>query len=137
MTCATTGRIEHGTTRTSPNDSPLTIGLGWEYYKNLSQKDFENRFNLSKMFSEYRFWIDWSSYDLYFVGIKKQENRDLDTNIKLVFDKVDEHINGKNSLKIHKYRKIVALSLGDEWFKLIRHFGLRFNIKIIKYIHDW
>jgi SAM-dependent methyltransferase len=36
VSCATTGRAEHGTTRTSGTDSPLSIGIGWEYYHNVS-----------------------------------------------------------------------------------------------------
>ena len=35
MTCATLGRKEHGTTRTTPADSPLTVAKGWDYYRNL------------------------------------------------------------------------------------------------------
>ena len=58
MTCATTGRPEHGTTRTTPQDSPLTIGLGWDYYKNLTEQDFRDNFDLDNMFSDYQF-IDW------------------------------------------------------------------------------
>ena len=29
MTCATIGRPEHGTARSEPESSPLTVGLGW------------------------------------------------------------------------------------------------------------
>ena len=29
VSCATVGRAEHGTTRTSGSDSPLSIGIGW------------------------------------------------------------------------------------------------------------
>jgi len=47
FTCATTGRPEHGTTRTSPTKSPLTIEKGWDYYKNLDENDFRNAFGES------------------------------------------------------------------------------------------
>jgi SAM-dependent methyltransferase len=70
MTCATTGRQEHGTTRTSPQDSPLTTGKGWDYYKNLTTEDFILNFNLGKMFSYYEFEIGGPIPDLYFYGIK-------------------------------------------------------------------
>jgi SAM-dependent methyltransferase len=72
MTCATTGRPEHGTTRTYPEDSPLTIDKGWDYYKNLTAEDFILNFNLGKMFSSYEFEVGTSFPDLYFYGIKKQ-----------------------------------------------------------------
>ena len=70
MTCATTGRPEHGTTRTKPKDSPLTIGKGWDYYQNLTEDDFTTAIDLSK-FSTYEFSTDDIAKDLYFYGIKK------------------------------------------------------------------
>jgi SAM-dependent methyltransferase len=71
MSCATTGRREHGTSRVSPQDSPLTIGKGWDYYKNLTAEDFIMNFDLGKMFSTYEFEIGGPVPDLYFYGIKK------------------------------------------------------------------
>tara|TARA_B100000965_G_C19550052_1_gene739587 strand:- start:101 stop:724 length:624 start_codon:yes stop_codon:yes gene_type:complete len=48
FTCATTGRPEHGTTRTTPQDSPLTIkNMKWDYYLNLEEKDFRDVFEES------------------------------------------------------------------------------------------
>jgi SAM-dependent methyltransferase len=70
MTCATTGRPEHGTTRTTPHNSPLTIGKGWEYYKNLTAEDFILKFDLNNMFLIYEFQVDYTHQDLYFYGIK-------------------------------------------------------------------
>lgn len=71
MTCATTGRPEHGTTRTSPADSPLTIGIGWDYYKNLTEQDFKDKLDIDSMFSEYKFEVGSPHADLYFYGIKR------------------------------------------------------------------
>lgn len=71
VTCATTGRPEHGTTKTSPNDSPLTVGLGWDYYKNLTEHDFKTEFMLDEMFSSWNIRTDLSHRDLYFYGVKK------------------------------------------------------------------
>ena len=71
MSCATTGRPEHGTTRTSPADSPLTIGKGWDYYRNLTEKDFRDEFDCDTMFSQYSFQVGHPHADLYFYGIKK------------------------------------------------------------------
>jgi SAM-dependent methyltransferase len=71
FTCATTGRKEHGTTRTSPADSPLTVGKGWDYYKNLVKEDFEGIADLNSLFSSFEFSSNSSSKDLYFWGIKK------------------------------------------------------------------
>jgi len=71
MTCATTGRPEHGTTRSDPVSSPLTIGIGWDYYKNLTEQDFRDSFDIDEMFSEYKFEVGTPHEDLYFYGIKK------------------------------------------------------------------
>ena len=72
MTCATTGRPEHGTTRTSPQDSPLTVTNGWEYYKNLTEQDFRKHIDIDSMFTEYEFVVGAPHPDLYFYGIKKE-----------------------------------------------------------------
>ena len=72
FTCATTGRPEHGTRRTSPEDSPLTCATaGWEdYYKNLTQTDIESVLDCATIFSKYAFETNDQAHDLYFYGIK-------------------------------------------------------------------
>lgn len=70
FTCATRGRPEHGTTRTQPEQSPGTQARGHDYYRNLTAEDFEESFDLSEAFSEYRFWTNAGSFDLYFVGVR-------------------------------------------------------------------
>lgn len=71
MSCATTGRREHGTTRSAPESSPFTIEHGWNYYRNLTRADFEGRFELRRWFSDHAFVVSAESFDLYFVGILK------------------------------------------------------------------
>jgi len=71
FTCASDGRPEHGTTRTSPGNSPLTIDKGWDYYRNLNEKDFTKLIDFDKLFVSYSFAIDKEICDLYFFGIKK------------------------------------------------------------------
>ena len=71
FTCATTGRREHGTTRTSPNASPGTQSLGWDYYRNLTQKDFERHVDFDLLFESSFFLKNSYSFDLFFVGIKR------------------------------------------------------------------
>src|SRR5271170_6501285 len=43
FTCATTGRLEHGTVRALSHASPGTFADGSNYYRNLSRKDFVRR----------------------------------------------------------------------------------------------
>ncbi len=67
FTCASDGRPEHGTTRTSPQDSPATN----DYYQNLNEGHFISEFNLKSMFSQYSFEYNGFTADLYFWGIKR------------------------------------------------------------------
>ena len=66
MTCATTGRAEHGTTKTSPEAAPFTN----DYYQNLTAQDFRDNFDLINLFKDFGFEVDEESHDLYFWGIK-------------------------------------------------------------------
>lgn len=69
MTCASTGRPEHGTSRSHPGSSPLTVQ--WDYYRNLTEEDFEEAFDLQNMFEDYAFEYNPASCDLYFWGLKR------------------------------------------------------------------
>ena len=73
FTCASTGRREHGTRRTSKEDSYGTIG-GLEdmsdYYKNLTETDLNQVLPLNKLFSVWDTYYNSETKDLYFVGIK-------------------------------------------------------------------
>ncbi len=73
MTCATTGRPEHGTRRTTVSDSPFTTTIdGWgDYYQNLTEADFRSVIDFNAVFDFYGFSTDEESHDLYFWGIKK------------------------------------------------------------------
>lgn len=68
---ATTGRAEHGTSRTASSDSPLSISIGWEYYRNISTAMFKQTLSLGYWFDDYLMIPNWHNCDLYFVGIKK------------------------------------------------------------------
>jgi hypothetical protein len=72
FSCATTGRPEHGTRRTSPQDSPFTSQIENDYYMNLTEADVRTAIDVDKYFSEYEFFArDVHPNDLYFWGIKK------------------------------------------------------------------
>jgi SAM-dependent methyltransferase len=73
FTCASSGRAEHGTRRTSPTDSYGTIGQledMSDYYKNLTHVDLNEVLNLNELFSSWDTYYNAESNDLYFVGIK-------------------------------------------------------------------
>lgn len=67
FTCATSGRLEHGTSINHPESSPYTH----YYYKNLTEFDIRNCLDLDRLFSQYAFETNDESNDLYFFGIKR------------------------------------------------------------------
>lgn len=67
FTCAAEGRPEHGTSRTDVGSSPLTVGIGWDYYYNLGEADFPAE--SLKPFGDYAFYDNRVNLDLYFVGV--------------------------------------------------------------------
>jgi len=75
FTCASTGRPEHGTRRTSGSESYGTIG-GLDdmvdYYKNLTIDDIAEAIPLNDIFASWDAYYRADSRDLYFVGIKKR-----------------------------------------------------------------
>jgi SAM-dependent methyltransferase len=77
FSCASTGRPEHGTRRTSPHDSYGTIGNledMVDYYKNLTEIDLNEVLQLNNLFSVWDTYYNSETKDLYFVGIKKGNN---------------------------------------------------------------
>jgi hypothetical protein len=74
FSCASTGRLEHGTRRTSPHDSYGTIAKiedMQDYYKNLNHNHICEIFDLNDKFSSWDMYYNSYSKDLYFLGIKK------------------------------------------------------------------
>jgi len=67
FTCATTGRPEHGTTRTSIIDSPLSIKAWGDYYHNITYEDIDEFLD----FFEWSIKVDTNHCDICFCGIKK------------------------------------------------------------------
>jgi SAM-dependent methyltransferase len=70
FSCASTGRPEHGTSRSDPRLSPGTSSRGFEYYKNLSEEDFLAQCHVAESFSNYQFIANERVFDLYFIGQK-------------------------------------------------------------------
>lgn len=74
FTCASTGRHEHGTLRTTPSNAPLlsNVDLEWaNYYKNLTEQDIREVLDIDNIFEKYYFEYNPKTCDLYFWGIKK------------------------------------------------------------------
>lgn len=73
FTCATEGRPEHGTRRTSPGDAPLQQDREeWrDYYKTLTAADITACLDVTGIFSSHEFSTNRQTQDLYFWGIKR------------------------------------------------------------------
>jgi hypothetical protein len=92
------------------------VSLGWQYYKNLRPADFASRLALDRLFSVYKFWVNWRSYDLCFAGIKS--GGDPATSGWGGFQKsVDAYIARDNNRRLYRYRAAAAWLFGESWFR--------------------
>lgn len=74
FTCASTGRGEHGTRRTTPENSFGAIGgveVWMDHYKNITYDDLKEAIPITDVFSQYAVYFNSSMCDLYFWGIKR------------------------------------------------------------------
>ena len=122
FTCATKGRMEHGTFRTDPNVSPGTSSIGWSYYRNLVKNDFIKCINLDEHFSSYHFYIIRNSYDLFFIGVKRsyveEQNKSENWLLKSSLDLVQFVSEMKAQPKISlpkRYPVLSAISMVPVW----------------------
>jgi SAM-dependent methyltransferase len=139
FTCASTGRPEHGTKRTSPCDSYGTIGNledMSDYYKNLTITDVNMVLPLNELFSVWDTYYNSSSKDLYFVGIKKGNinfnilqkyvNKyvvctSLDININNTLDTIFNKYNTDKNSSFHNYTRQYDILLKNYRDKLIKY----------------
>ena len=107
FTSASTGYREHGTRRSSPESSPLTIGKGWDHYKNLTERDFTSKLDLRRWCSDWRFFVDHDTYCLYFVAFRDGPNNPkLPESLEL---DIRKRFNPWRSARALKHRLKIAL----------------------------
>jgi SAM-dependent methyltransferase len=109
FTCASRGRIEHGTARTINSDSP---GTDDTYYKNIFKSEFEDKFDVNKLFKQSLLYYNIKSSDLYFFGSKNNQFKVDIQNIK----RTTKLIKNKNR-KIKIFRIILSYFLSDKKFQ--------------------
>ena len=122
FTCASRGRIEHGTLRTINSDSPGTTGT---YYKNIFKSVFIKSFDLNTLFKKFEIIYNFKSSDLYFIGKKGREDKDV--NFMNILKKVKNLKNKNRKIKI--FRIILSYLLSDENYQNLTF--LRRSIKEI------
>lgn len=126
MTCASTGRPEHGTTRTTVSDSPLTNAVGWDYYKNLTAEDLASAIDLDASFEAYYLEVNWVGYDLCFFGIKKHPGGESSSpELGNAIRAVSSFIRKENRAMICRARKLFAVVFGDSGFERARNIRVR------------
>jgi SAM-dependent methyltransferase len=109
FTCASRGRIEHGTARTINSDSP---GTDDTYYKNIFKNEFEKNFEVNRLFNQSFLYYNIKSSDLYFFGSKNNQLKVDIQNIK----RSTKLIKNKNR-KIKIFRIILSYFLSDKKFQ--------------------
>jgi len=123
FTCASRGRIEHGTLRTINSDSPGTTGT---YYKNIFKSEFIKSFDLKKMFQKYEVIYNFKSSDLYFIGKKGKEDKNI--NFTNILKKVKNLKNNNRKIKIFKI--IFSYLLNDKNYQNLTFFRRSIKKKI-------
>ncbi|MDP9044901.1 MAG: class I SAM-dependent methyltransferase [Pseudomonadota bacterium] len=86
ISCATTGRLEHGTTRTNPDASPFTSAAKWDYYRNLTAADLAAALHLDGWLADWGHWVNYITRDLYVVGLRQGGEGTLAAPMKRDFD---------------------------------------------------
>ena len=102
-----------------PEASPLTVEKGWDYYKNLGSSDFVKVFNFQKSFSSYRFWSNWSSKDLYFIGLRTTVDLQAVENFEAVTSIFDQWVANQNHRPAHQLMNLAASIGGDAGISLV------------------
>ena len=123
FTCASRGRIEHGTLRTINSESPGTTGI---YYKNIFKSEFIKSFDLKKMFQTYEVIYNFKSSDLYFIGKKGKEDKNI--NFTNILKKVKNLKNNNRKIKI--FRIIFSYLLNDKNYQNLTFFRRSIKKKI-------
>jgi hypothetical protein len=70
VTCASYQRPEHGTTRTTPGESPGTTSKNWDHYKNITEDDFVNHLKSIDPDLHVHTWYNKQVFDLYAIVFK-------------------------------------------------------------------
>jgi SAM-dependent methyltransferase len=124
VTCATTGRREHGTARSSPESSPLTVAKGWDYYRNLTTRDFMKALPFGEHFSRFRFFHDWPVNNLYFAGIRlgPQPSGEFTPAWEAFVRSADRSMRRRNVSPKGVAHIMTARLLGEPGFRIYRNF---------------
>jgi hypothetical protein len=114
FTCAGLGRPEHGTQRTTPEDSPITSKID-DYYRNLTEDDFQ-KFHLNKIFEYFYFEFNQDHGDLYFWGLKHGNQTS-----KLISSESYTELRIGSWQYLELTRQLTTIKNSETW-KMMRHY---------------
>lgn len=100
FSCASWGRVQHGTSLFDSNAAPH-VATSSDYYRNLNEEDFRGAFQMDHWFSDYAFVKDLTC--LYFVGIGRNSRQYVGSmaNFKIAYE---QYLYKKNILGLpHDY----------------------------------
>lgn len=129
ISCASAGRGEHGTARTSPEHCPLRSHEGWKYYKNLTKNDF-GILNYAYWLSSYFIIEGGSNNDIFFIGFGKDSKFKIQKEFVMAVKKTMKYT--FRSFLLCKLNKIIGNYLFQELYMLVRKnapFLLRYSSK--------
>jgi hypothetical protein len=94
FSCATTGRPEHGTSRSDGGlAAPLAVKLGVEYYENVTEDDVLSCID-QNLFTTFTIFTNRTSKDLYFAGIKAESNESINLHFKNFVSDYSKYLQG-------------------------------------------
>ncbi len=141
MTCASTFRTEHGTSKSDfGQGAPLSVQAGYEYYRNLSPRDLILALDVG-LFENFRIFQNWAESDLYFIGLKigaspesKKSFEDLQADCQLLvkgFNRFHRIIrlqfnSAEWRFRTNVYRRLTRLLGAERYMKIRRGLPFRF-----------
>ena len=131
FTCAGAGRGEHGTSRSDNGfASPFTVSRGLEYYGNVPRREASKSVALGYWFSEYSFFDEYSSRDLYFVGLRAGANSETTTK----FEQLMLELKTQYPVRRFRFRywaiKFLPFTVIDIWLRVSSNIYRSIKLKI-------
>jgi SAM-dependent methyltransferase len=133
FTCAGAGRGEHGTTRSDKGfASPFTVSRGLEYYGNVSRKEASRSVALDYWFSEYSFFDEYSSRDLYFAGLRTGASSET----SIMFENLMLELKTQHPERRFSFRywaiKFLPFSVIDIWLRISNNLYRSIKFKLYR-----
>jgi SAM-dependent methyltransferase len=107
VSCASLGRPEHGTTRSDPGSSPLTVGLGWDHYRNLSEAELRRTVVSARHQVLVRYWTNWQTHDLYMAAVKGTPNAEVTERFASMSSVIETDVRRENQALRARVKRIV------------------------------